>query len=465
MTLFEEKIKKILPADSILTSVEDRKTFGMDWTKIPGEASLVLLPRSVEEVSQILKTCSETKTKVIPSGGRTGLAGGIVAKNQEVSLSLTRLNRISPVDKTGLTVRVQAGATTQSVHEWCEKEGLTWPIDLAAKGTSTIGGNLATNAGGVRVIRYGMTRRWVTSVQAVTMNGDVIDINQGLEKNNTGYDLINLLIGSEGTLAVITEVTLKLVRVPKDIRTFYFALESVEKIDSLFLRARSGPFEIQALEFFSHACLEKVETALKRKSKLQAKGKFYLVLDAEIESHAEAQNRLDTWLTQLLEEGIVLDGLLAQTSEERKSVWGLREGITESLQKTAPVKKFDVAVPVSQMVSFLNEVEAVFKKNQYQMDLYLFGHYGDGSPHLNLLKPQTLSMEVFQQEYLRLEQDLFPLFKKYHGSISAEHGVGILKKHWVTYSRSKQELQLFQGIKSVFDPENLLNPGKLIDPK
>lgn len=463
MNSFLERVKAILPADAILTSVEERRAYGMDWTKVPGESSAVLLPRTVGEVSSILKLCTETKTEIIPSGGRTGLAGGIVARQGEVALNLQRMHQISPVDKTGLSVRVQAGAITQNVHEHCEREGLTWPIDLAAKGTSTIGGNLATNAGGVRVIRYGMARKWVTSLQAVTMNGEILEINRGLEKNNTGYDLVSLLVGSEGTLAVITEATLKLVRVPNHIRTFLFSVEDIEKADALFLRARKGPFEIQALEFFSEACSAAVEKVLHRKSKLSVKGKFSILLDAETEGHPQAKEALEEWLSKLVEEKIVLDGLLAQTSEERKYVWSLREGITESLQQLAPVKKFDVAVPVNQMVSFMNEVEQLFREKQYRMDLYLFGHYGDGSPHLNLLKREGTSLEDFQTEYTRLEKDLFPLFKRFGGSISAEHGVGILKRHWVTYSRSKEELRLFRAIKKAFDPLNLLNPGKILE--
>lgn len=463
MNDFQEKIKKILPPDSILSSLEDRKVYGTDWTKLPGESSLVLLPRTVQEVAAILKLCTETKTQVIPSGGRTGLAGGVVAKHGEVSLSLTRLNKISSLDKTGLTVKAQAGAITQNVHEFCEKEGLTWPIDLAAKGTSTIGGNLATNAGGVRVIRYGMARRWVTSVQAVTMSGEIIEVNYGLEKNNTGYDLVSLLVGSEGTLAVITEATLKLVRVPKNISTFLFSVKDVESIEKLFLKARSGPFEIQALEFFSEECALMVEQVLHRSTKLATQGKFFVLLDAQIESHPDAQNALDEWLSEVVEEGLVLDGLLAHTSEARKNVWAVREGITESLQHAAPVKKFDVAVPVNKMVPFLRDVEKLFAKEKYKLDLYLFGHYGDGSPHLNLRKPEKISMEEFLLEFNRLEKDLFPVFKSYNGSISAEHGVGILKKHWVTYSRSLEELRLFKAIKTAFDPLNLLNPGKILD--
>lgn len=461
MTQFLEKIKKILPPDSILTGVEDRKAFGSDWTKVPGESSVVLLPRTVEEISQVLKICTETKTKIIPSGGRTGLAGGVVAQKGEVALSLTRLNKISQLDKTGLTVKVQSGATTQSVHEFCEPEGLTWPIDLAAKGTSTIGGNLSTNAGGVRVIRYGMTRKWVSSIEAVTMSGEIIRVNQGLEKNNTGYDLVNLLIGSEGTLAVITEATLKLVKVPKNIKTFLFSVKDFESIDALFLRARSGPFEIQAFEFFSDKCSKAVEQVLKRKPRLTNRGKFSVLLDVEVE--AQGGEALDTWLSKIVEDGIVEDGLLTQTSEERKEVWGLREGITESLAHLSPVKKMDVAVPVKDMVRFLNEATKTIIENEYALELYLFGHYGDGSPHLNLLQKEGTSIEEFHKEYLRLEKDLFPLFKRYKGSVSAEHGVGILKKNWVTYSRSPEELRIFKGIKSVFDPLGLLNPGKVID--
>lgn len=463
MSTLKSELEKILSKDSILSDDEDLIAFGMDWTKVPGKASLVVLPKTTQEVAAILKLCTKHNQKVIPSGGRTGLAGGAVAKNGELVLSLSRMQQIYETDLVGRTLRVQAGATTQAVHEHTAKEGLTWPIDLAAKGTSEIGGNLSTNAGGVRVIRYGMTRKWVSSLQVVTPKGEVLEINKGLEKNNTGYDLIQLFIGAEGTLGVITEATLKLARLPEKIIVFFFSVDSFAKIHSLLEKARKGPFEIVAFEFFSSACLKAVETQLGRKSKLQTPSNYYVLMEIETAKAKECVDRIDNWLEEVLSSEIVEDGLLAGSSEEEKQVWGLREGITESLAKTSSVRKYDVAVSVKDMVSFLTEAKALFEAGKYQLDLYLFGHFGDGSPHINLLKPEGVSPSVFESEYLRFETAIYPLFKKFGGSASAEHGVGLLKKNWVTYSRSETELELFRSIKKAFDPKLILNPGKLID--
>lgn len=463
MKSLEQELSEFLSPDSLLKDKEDCIAYGMDWTKVPGEACLVALPRTTEEVAKILKVCAKRNQPVIASGGRTGLAGGAVATNGELVVSLSRMNRIEEIDLVGRTVRVQSGSTTESVHEAAKKQGLTWPIDLAAKGTSTIGGNLSTNAGGVRVIRYGMTRKWVSALQIVTTEGEIIEINQGLEKNNTGYDLIQLLVGAEGTLAVITEVTLKLCRLPEKIAVLFFSIESFEKISHLLVESRGGPFEIVAFEFFSKKCLEAVEKQLGRKSKLQFPSEYYVLMEIEIPFGKEAEQRVDTWLEKILSGNTVKDGLMAQSSEEEKQVWGLREGITESLAKTSTVRKYDVAVPVKMMVSFLTEAVEIFKKGNYQLDLYLFGHFGDGSPHLNLLRPANLSIQAFDEECQRLEKELYPLFKKYKGSASAEHGIGLLKKSWVKYSRTPKELEFFRSIKKAFDPKGILNPGKLID--
>jgi len=461
-TDFLKKCEAIVGAPFVLTSEEDCSAYGMDWTRTPGKAGAVVLPSSLKEVSQILKLCSETKTSVIPSGGRTGLAGGITAQNKELALNLSRLNRIDPVDRLGRTVRVQAGATTQSVHEHCEKENLTWPIDLASKGTSQIGGNLSTNAGGVRVIRYGMARRWVSAVQAVLMSGEVIELNQGLEKNNTGYDLLQLLIGSEGTLAVITEATLKLCPPPIHSRVFLFSVKSFDDLNRLYEEVRKGPFVLTSFEFFSKKCLSKVEEKLGRKSRLQNPSEYLAIIDVEVGSHTSELDKLDHWLSSLLESSVVQDGLSADSSESQREVWGLREGITESLQMSGLVRKYDLCVPVSQGAEFLKEAEGLYSKLKMRSSLFVFGHYGDGSPHLNFLNSAGLIPQEFHQEVDRFEQELYPLLLKYRGSVSAEHGVGLLKKNWILYSRTPAELQLYKSVKKAFDPMGLLNPGKIL---
>ncbi|MBI1862293.1 MAG: FAD-binding oxidoreductase [Deltaproteobacteria bacterium] len=457
---FLSAAKGLFPDDLFLIDAEDCLRYGSDWTKTAGTAGLVVRPRTTDEVSEVLKLCSQMKIPVVPSGGRTGLAGGAVARG-ELVLSFERMNRLSEVDIHGNTVRVQAGATTQAVHEHCAPQGLMWPIDLASKGSCEIGGNLSTNAGGLRVIRYGMARKWVVGLQAVTMAGEILELNRDLEKNNTGYDLIQLLIGSEGTLAVITEATLKLTRFPNHSWVMFFPFESPRATLDFFAEARRGPFEILAFEFFSKACLDIVSARLNRQSRLGHSSPFYALM--EVEFPVGREDEVDQWLGMMLENRVVSDGLLAKSESEKDQVWGLREGITESIQATAPVKKYDVSVPVRKLAAFLEEVERALKQSGLGIELYLFGHLGDGSPHLNLVKPAISTMEQFNQDCAEFEKTIFVLLKSYGGSVSAEHGVGILKKHWLTVSRSPAEMRLFRDIKRVFDPQGLLNPGKVID--
>lgn len=462
----QQLIKKLegkLPEDTILLSKDDCAPYGGDWTKMTGDPLLVFLPKTTEQVALILKTCNELKISIIPSGGRTGLSGGAVVTQSEVVLNLSRMNKISPVDVLGRTLRVQAGAVTEVVHEHCAKEGLFWPIDLASKGTCEVGGNLSTNAGGVRVIRYGMVRKWVSGLQIVTMSGDVIELNRGLEKNNTGYDLVQLMVGAEGTLAVITEATLKLVRLPQKEQVLFFSLPSLAAISKLFEKARRGPFEILAFEFFSQRCLKAVEAKLNRRSKLEKPGEFYVLMEIELGLGQEPQVLLEQWLEEVLGADFVKDGLWAQSSSERKEVWGLREGITESIALTQEVRKYDTSVAVGNMVDFITEAELLFNSLKLGADLYLFGHFGDGSPHLNVVRRDTVDHKTFVEDCDRFEKELYPLIKKWGGSASSEHGVGLLKKTWVEFSRSPEEMALFRAIKKAFDPNHLLNPGKIFD--
>lgn len=449
--------------DYVLTSDEEKVQYGRDWTRTPGKAGAVVLPKSTLEVSRILKLCTEFKNPVIPSGGRTGLAGAITATENDLALNLSRMNQMGNVDTLGRTVRVQAGVTTQALHEHCETVGLTWPIDLAAKGTSQIGGNLSTNAGGVRVIRYGMARRWVSAIQAVLISGEVIELNQGLEKNNTGYDLLQLLVGSEGTLAVITEATLKLCPPPVHSRVFLFALPNFDALNSLYEKVRKAPFQLTSFEFFSEKCLNKVESKLGSVCKLSRRGEILALIDVEVAPYSQERDKMDDWLSDLLSESEIEDGLAADSSSEQAAVWSLREGITESLQLSGLVRKYDLCVPVNRCADFLKEAEKLYQKMKLKSELYVFGHFGDGSPHLNFLNSGGLSPEAFHAEINHFEKELYPLLKSFHGSVSAEHGVGILKKNWVVYSRTPVELELYRAIKKAFDPNGLLNPGKIID--
>jgi glycolate oxidase subunit GlcD len=461
---FLDSIHSDFPADFMTREPADLETYGKDWTKVYlPHPSAIVFPRTTEEVSRLVKLCSLHQVAVVPSGGRTGYSGGAVAANGEVVLSFQKMNKMGPVDTLSQTVRVQAGAVTQAVHQHCEKEGLTWPVDFASKGSSHVGGNIATNAGGVKVIHYGMTRNWVLGLQVVTMNGDILELNGALEKNNTGTDLRQLFIGSEGTLGIVTEATLKLSRLPRELDVFFFALNDMADVLKLFHEARRAPFSLMAFETLTKNCLEAVEEHLKVKSPFAQKYGAYVLMEVERPDSPNAQTILDQWLEGLAEKGLIQDGTIAQSPREARDLWTLREATSESIYSRGLLHKNDIALPVASLVPFVKEMMDLFSSRYSDLEIYFFGHIGDGNLHVNTLKPAAMDKEAFLKTCAETDQVLFEIIKKYKGSISAEHGVGLLKKSSLGYSRSPAEIAMMKGIKKALDPQNLLNPGKIFD--
>lgn len=453
---FERALVEQFPSDFCTRDAQDLATYGRDWTKVYAPApSVVTLPRSTEEVSRLLALCSQHGVAVVPSGGRTGLAAGAVARDGELVLSLERMRRMDPVDVLGMTVRVQAGAVTAAVHAHCEAHGLTWPVDFASKGSSQVGGNISTNAGGVKVLRYGLTRQWVLGLQVVLASGQVLELNGALEKNNTGTDLRQLFIGSEGTLGVVTEATLKLARVPGAQHVLLFALRDLPAVLATFRAARKGPFVLSAYEFFTDKCLARVKAHRGLRSPFEAEHPYYALLECETHD-AEA---LEQWLGELDLE----DGVLARNRAEGAALWALRESISESLSGTGLPHKNDIALPLTALEGFCGELDAVFAERYPGWELCLFGHIGDGNLHLNVMKPEGLTREQFFAHTHEADRTLFELVRKYRGSISAEHGIGLLKKDFLSYSRAPEELELLRALKRTLDPKNVLNPGKVLD--
>lgn len=447
----------------------DLAEYGRDWTKVFAPSpSAVAFPRSTEEVSKILAACSEAGVAVVPSGGRTGLAGGAVAARGEIVLSLSHMRKMFEVDTLGGTVRVQAGAVTEAVHEHCAAHGLTWPVDFASKGSSTVGGNIATNAGGVRVIRYGLTRQWVLGLEVVLASGEVLEIGGALEKNNTGLDLRQLFIGSEGTLGVVTEATLKLARLPGTSTVMLLGVESVAAVLALFRAARKAPFTLAAYEFFSQACLDRVMSHRKLRPPIAEPTAYYVLLEAEGEGsdeadHARLMERIEPWLGEVLESGLAKDGTLAQHGSQAKDLWELREGISESLSATGLPHKNDVSLPIAALDAFTAELGDVFARRYPGWEICLFGHVGDGNLHINVMKPEAMAKDEFLAKTKEADQDLFALVKAHRGSISAEHGIGLLKKPYLSYSRSEGEMAVMRSVKRAMDPKGILNPGKILD--
>jgi len=441
----------------VSTDPGDLAEFGRDWTKVYEPRPLALArPRSTAEVSAIVALANENGVGVVPSGGRTGLAGGAVAKDGELVLSLSRMNKLGAVDRVGHTVVVEAGAVTEAVHEHCAIHGLTWPVDFASKGSSHVGGNIATNAGGIRVIRYGLTRQWVLGLEVVLASGAVLSMGAALEKNNTGVDLRQLFIGSEGTLGIITAATLKLAKLPRDNDVMMFAVEDLAAVIRLFRAVREAPFELQAFEFFTDKCLARVTRHRKQSSPFSESAPCYVVLEADKAPTGEA------FLASLFERGLVLDGTIAQHATQAAQLWSLREGISESLSATGLPHKNDIALPIAGLEAFCAELLTLIGDRYPGWEVCLFGHIGDGNLHVNVMKPEDLDKATFLEKTHEVDSVIFSLVKAHGGSISAEHGIGLLKRDYLGFSRSPAEIEAMRAIKRALDPKNTLNPGKIL---
>jgi len=474
-----QRISDGFPADFLSEDASDLNEYGRDWTRVVAPApSAIAFPRSTDEVSRLLAACNEERVGVVPSGGRTGLSGGAVAGNGEIVLSLTKMRHIGEVDRLGATVRVQAGAITEAVHAHCAPHGLTWPVDFASKGSSTVGGNIATNAGGVKVIRYGLTRQWVLGLEVVLANGQVLSGPAALEKNNSGLDLRQMFIGSEGTLGVVTEATLKLTRLPGVTTVMLFGVRDVAGVLRLFREARTGPFTISAYEFFSRRCLDRVVAHRKLRPPFPEPSDYYVLLEVEGEGTTDADaarlaERLEPWIERVFGDELATDGTLAQHSGEARDLWALREGISESLAATGLPHKNDVSIPIAALDAFAADLEKLFGERSSPdasapgryagWEICLFGHVGDGNLHINVMKPEEMDRAEFFARTKEADRDLFAIVQRHRGSISAEHGIGILKKPFLSFTRSAAELDVMRAVKRALDPNGILNPGKILD--
>lgn len=439
----------------LLDSAADLQHYGRDWTRhFTPAPSAVALPESVEQVIELVKWAREQSTALVPSGGRTGLSGGAVAANGEVVVSLERLNRILAFDPVDRTLTVQAGVTTQQVQQAARDHGLFYPVDFGSRGSSQLGGNVATNAGGIKVLRYGMTRDWVAGLKVVTGTGELLDLNRGLVKNATGYDLRHLFIGSEGTLGIVVEVTLRLTDPPPGQQVMVLALPRLEALMQVFSSLR-GSLRLSAFEFFTDRAMGHV-LANGAQRPFESAAPFYALAEFDADEPAALSA-----FEALSGAGLVVDGVISQSLSQAAQLWKLREGITESIARYRPYKN-DISVRVSQVPAFLAEMDALFAREYPHFEVVWFGHIGDGNLHISILKPDGMDGEAFDAECGRVTALLCDVLKAHGGSISAEHGIGLLKRPYLSSSRSEAEIALMRGIKQVFDPLGIMNPGKLL---
>jgi FAD/FMN-containing dehydrogenase len=333
-------------------------------------------------------------------------------------------------------------------------------VDFASSGSSQIGGNISTNAGGIKVIRHGMTRDWVAGLKLVDGNGELLDLNRGLVKNNAGYDLRQLVVGAEGTLGVVVEATMRLSRPPQEPVVLVLGAPDMASIMQI-LCAYQDAIELSAFEFFSELALQKVIAYQGLQRPFETPAAYYALLEFE-QRDEDTQELAMSIFEQCMEQGWVLDGVVSQSVAQVQSLWRLREDISETISRWTPYKN-DISTVISCIPAFLAEVEAVVTENYPEFEIIWFGHIGDGNVHLNVLKPDDLPMEEFQQRCGAVSEWVFDIVQRYGGSISAEHGVGLLKKDYLHYSRSELEVSIMRQIKKAFDPQGIMNPGKIFD--
>ncbi len=464
-------LQNITGAEHVLTD-EAAQSYLTDWRgRYTGNALAVARPGNAEEVAQIVRLCIEHQVPMVPQGGNTGLCGGATpdAQGNSVVISLTRMNRVLEVDTNDDTITVQAGCTLREVQEAAAAADRLFPLSLAAEGSCTIGGNLATNAGGTQVLRYGNTRDLTLGLEVVTADGEIWHGLRGLRKDNTGYDLRDLYIGSEGTLGIITAATLKLYPQPVARCTAMLAFSDMPSAVRMLSRARKGfGAALTGFELISHYCLDSVTRQFDQQkwpfdeSTRQCPW-FALLEISDSESAEHARERFETVVGEAIEAGEVIDAVIAASIAQSNELWHLRESIPLAEKQMGKNIKHDVSIPVSRMTDFVEQTNAQLQKAFPGVRHIVFGHLGDGNLHYNVAAPQGSDETAF----LTLQPQVYTLVHDsvhaFGGSISAEHGVGQLKKDLLPLYKSDVELALMRKIKRALDPHILMNPGKVIN--
>jgi FAD/FMN-containing dehydrogenase len=430
--------------------------WGRDWTRsYPVAPSAVVFVESISDVVALVKAANEHGFKLVPSGGRTGLSGGAVASHGEVVVSFDRMNRILDFNPADRLVTCQAGVITQTLQTFAQEQNLFYPVDFASSGSSQVGGNIATNAGGIKVIRYGLTRDWIAGLTVVTGKGEVVRCNHGLVKNATGYDLRHLFIGSEGTLGLVVEAEVRLAPAPEPQQVMVLGVPRFRDILEV-LSVFQSALTLSAFEFFSEQALEKVLSHRPLQRPLADPVPFYTLLEFDQSALEAASEAFEA----VVAAGLVVDGVLSQSESQAAALWQLREGISESIAGFTPYKN-DLSVRISEMPDFIEAVDALVRDSYPDFEVCWYGHIGDGNLHLNILRPEAVSVDEFYQRCHAISPKIFAEVEKRQGSISAEHGVGLLKRDFLGFSRSPEELSVMRGMKTLLDPQQILNPGKL----
>ncbi|WP_382159047.1 FAD-binding oxidoreductase [Hydrogenophaga sp. ANAO-22] len=447
----------------------DLSAWENDWRKrAQGRALAVVRPGSTAEVAAVVRACAQAGAAIVPQGGNTGLVVGSVPDDSgtQVVLSLTRMNAVRAIDGANLTMTVEAGCVLQSLQDAAENAGFLFPLSLAAEGSCTIGGNLATNAGGTQVVRYGNARELCLGLEVVTAQGEVWHGLTGLRKDNTGYDLRDLFIGSEGTLGVITAATLKLYPLPAAQLTAWAAVPTLDAAVALLGLAHqhlgAGLTGFEVMGQFALGLVDKHFPALR--VPLWADSPYCVLLensDSESEEHARGQ--FERLLETAFEQGLVSDAVVAESLSQARGLWHIRESIPLAQAEEGLNIKHDISIPVSRIPAFCAETDALLQREIPGVRLVNFGHLGDGNLHYNVQAPADRDAKKFLNEQeTRVNTLVFDAVARYDGSISAEHGVGSLKAAHLPHYKDPVALGLMRAIKQALDPHHLMNPGRVL---
>lgn len=473
-------LQDIVGASHVLDSTQVAKRAKHFWDPSPMQAKAMVKPASTAEVSQVLKACYAAEQTVVTQGGLTGLADGEKSDADDIILSLERMNAIESLDAVNRTMTVQAGCILETVHAKASSAGLLYGLDLGARGSCTIGGNISTNAGGLSVLRYGMTRDQILGLEVVLADGTLLTSMNALIKNNSGYDLKQLFIGSEGSLGVVTRAVLRLRPDTPTRNTAIVAFDNFQQVTdtlahvSVSLNATLNAFEIIWNEFYTLSTNQNI--AGTSRAPLSNSSYAYAIIETRGSSPQADQNIFSQTLEQALEQDFITDAVIAQSEAESKNIWKIRENVDITLRHQ-PLFVYDISLPINTMPTYLNQLQSEITTLWPDAVLYAYGHLADGNLHISIAPTPEKFIQDTQQQMVRIQtfddiektwyeqcnRLVFEPLTQIGGSISAEHGIGLLKKRHLHYSRNATEISTMQLLKNTLDPKNLLNRGKIFE--
>jgi FAD/FMN-containing dehydrogenase len=453
-----QRLTDVVGPQAALTKHADQAPYLKEWRGLwTGETPLVLRPKSTAEVSLLLKIAHETNTAIVPHSGGTGLVGGQIPCGGEVLLSVDRMTRVIDVDGADFTLTAEAGATLKSIQDTAEKHDRLFPLSLASEGSCRIGGNLATNAGGLNVLAYGNARELCLGLEVVLADGRILDGLKTLRKDNTGYDLKQLFIGSEGTLGIITAATLKLFARPRRTETVFAAVPSPQHALDLLARVKEASGgHVVAFELLPEIGIEFTVKHMGTRRALETRSSWYVLFELANTEIAEQV------MADAFEADLVTDATIAQNEAQRLALWALRENLSESQKFEGGSIKHDVAVPVSKVPAFIAEASAATELFQPGVRICCFGHLGDGNMHFNVSQPVGMDMQAYLDRWHDMNRVVHDIVEKHRGSFSAEHGIGILKREDMRRYKSPVALDVMRSVKQALDPKGILSPGRVL---